>query len=112
MTSASPERVVTLRSEEVGDSAFHLRAYLRDGDLVLEGQDFGPITAVMSPDGEYEYWITVRAEHLPALRDQLAIEPGADLLDTLVADWSGPRAVELERAVRNGAVPSEFSSYP
>ncbi len=39
------------------------------GDLVLEGQDLGPSTSVVSPDGEYE-WIT-----LPGQRRWTGIEP-------------------------------------
>lgn len=36
----------------------------RDGSLVLDGQDLGPLVHEMWGDGDYEYWLTIRPPHL------------------------------------------------
>jgi len=35
------------------------------GDLVFEGQDIGPGVEKFFGDSDYEYWHTVKAEHVP-----------------------------------------------
>ena len=84
----------------------YLRARITEtGDLELEGHDLGPGTAMVSPDGEYEWW------RLPALRQLLSIPEGEDLLDALAASWSGPRSCDLDAALRDAAIPTELSVY-
>jgi hypothetical protein len=101
-------RSVVLRDEHGGRDHRHLDASIQDsGDLVLEGQDLGPSTGVVSGDGEYEWVVTVRARHLPALKELLNIAPTDDVLAALEAQWAGPRSYEREAALRSGAVPCE-----
>ncbi len=53
---------ISLRADEKGPTWRYLTASLNaEGSLVLAGQDLGPGTAIVSSDGEYEYWITVKA---------------------------------------------------
>lgn len=78
------------------------------GDLVIEGQDLGPATAVVSPDGEYEWIRTVRRTDLPALVLALGGQSGEDILDILDARFTGQRSYDLERLLSDDAVPSEL----
>jgi len=67
------------------------------GDLILSGWDFGPGTAAILGREEYEYWVRVRAEHLPyllleLLRVHFATAPGASsefmkLLDRIAVPY-------------------------
>jgi len=41
------------------------------GDLVFEGQDIGPGVEKFFGDSDYEYWHTVKAEHVPVVLLQL-----------------------------------------
>ena len=104
--------VVTLRADKRGEDERYLRASLNeDGSLVLEGQDLGPGTAMVSPDGEYEYWITVKPEHFPRLLALLGADPEANLLEVLSQQWTGKKSYELETLITD-RVPHGFHSYP
>jgi len=101
-------RTVTLRKERDGEDSRHLWAYLDDaGGLHIDGQDLGPATAVVSPDGEYEWFQTIRAEHLPRLLALLGGRPGDDILTLLDQRWSGARSGDLERLLRESDIPIE-----
>ena len=72
-------------------------AYLDDvGNLHVDGQDFGPQTAIVSDDGEYEFFYTVLAADIPAL------------MRVLGADHAGDRARDLETVLRSRVVPVAF----
>jgi hypothetical protein len=59
-------RTVLLRAEQDGRNQRFLRASLNaEGALVIEGQDLGPKTALVSSDGEYEWSRTILREHIP-----------------------------------------------
>ena len=104
----TPVKKVALRAEVEGRDSRNLWAYLDDaGALVFEGQDLGPGTAPVSSDGEYEWTTTIRADHLPRLLELLGAPPGADILLVLQQDWSGPKAAELERLIRESELPVE-----
>ena len=106
-------RTVTLRDEVNGDDRRYLGARIDEaGDLVLEGQDLGPSTAPVSPDGEYEWWVTIAAKDIAQLLDLLDAAPSSDVLEILEENWSGARTHELERPIREGALPHRVSAYP
>jgi hypothetical protein len=93
--------MVVLRSERSGDDSRYLEARLNEsGDLVLEGEDYGPATAPVSSDGEYEWVRVVAADKLPELLRVLGAEPDADVIEELAARWSGAGSYELERLLR------------
>ena len=106
-------RSVTLLDERREDtSTLWLVAHHTGGALRIEGQDLGPITRPVSPDGEYEYFYTVMAEHIPALVVALGGKPGDDILTVLEQRWSGRRSYRLSAAIQESGVPYEFYSYP
>jgi hypothetical protein len=101
-------RTVTLREGRDGRDSRHLWAYLDEtGALHIDGQELGPGTAPMSDDGEYEWFQTIKAEHLPGLLGLLGGRPGDDVLSLLEEKWSGGRSYDLEKILREGAIPIE-----
>jgi hypothetical protein len=109
--SRSGDKVV-LRAERSGADCRNLWAYLDDeGNLHIDGQDLGPATAFVSNDGEYEWFETISAEHLPRLLALLGGAPREDLLDLLEQRWSGPRSGDLERLLRECDIPIERFVY-
>ncbi len=109
--SAKP-RTVTLRDEKDGQDSRHLCAWLDDrGNLHIDGQDLGPATAIVSDDGEYEWFETIQAEHLPRLLPLLGASASDDILDVLEQKWSGRRSYELEHLLRESHFPMERHVY-
>ena len=107
-----PRRTVSLRAERDGPDSRFLDAYLDgDGNLHIDGQDLGPKTAPVSSDGEYEWFEVIGAAHLPALRRLLGANPDEDILDVLERSWSGERAADLERLLRDSGIPIELSTW-
>jgi hypothetical protein len=105
-------RRVTLRAEVDGSDRRNLWAFLDpDGSLVIEGQDLGPATAIVSADGEYEWTRTIRAGHLPRLLELLDAPADADVLDELERRWTGVASYELERRIREGDLPNELGTW-
>jgi len=89
--------VVELRDDRTGETWYRLWAYLDDGgNLHVNGQDLGPSTSVVSPDGEYEYYLTFAAEVIPRIVEVLDGEPGEPVLDVL-RRWTGDRSSVAER---------------
>lgn len=102
---------IKLRDEKTPELDCSLWASLNaGGNLVLAGQDLGRGTAMVSSDGEYEYWITVKAENISQLRALLHASADADVLQVLADQWAGERSHDLERLIRDG-VPHEFFCY-
>lgn len=105
-------RAVVLRNERKGEDQRHLRAHLdEEGNLVVEGQDLGPGTALISDDGEYEYQKRIAAADIASLRSVLNIGDDVDILDELGCNWSGPASYELERRIRESRIPVQFFSW-
>ncbi len=77
----------------------------------IDGQDLGPATAPVSSDGEYEWFTTVAAEHVPRLLELLGAAPAGDILDVLKERFTGVRSYDLERILRGGDVPVERYVY-
>jgi hypothetical protein len=106
------DRTIPLRSEHSGSDWRFLSARLNDaGDLLIEGQDIGPATAPVSSDGEYEWAKTVRAEFITNLLAVLDAAEDANILDVLETGWTADRSYELERRLRESAIPVEFWSH-
>jgi hypothetical protein len=102
------ERRVTLRDEVYGPDRRSLWAYFdSDGNLRIDGQDLGPKTAMVSEDGEYEWFQTIKKADLPRLRELLGADDREDLLDVLEARWSGSNSYDLERLLRDGDIEVE-----
>ncbi len=112
--SNPPVRSVTLQHEKRDDgSRLHLDALIgSDGVLHIDGHDLGPVTKLMSPDGEYEYFYTIPAKDVPALVIALGGQPGDDVMDLLEQNWSGDNSYRLGAAIRSSGVKYGFSSYP
>ena len=98
-------REVRIREEHDGPDSRYLTAYLEpNGDLRVEGQDLGPGTAIVSSDGEYEWGYVVDRSHLPALVSALEGVEGQDLLILIRDKWTGARAGEFEKRVRESGI--------
>ncbi len=102
---ADGRRAVKLRSERSGPDWRNLWASVdAEGNLHIDGQDLGPRTKIVSPDGEYEWFQTVQAADVPKLLELLGGAPETDVLDFLATHWSGNRSYELERLLRESDI--------
>jgi hypothetical protein len=102
-------RTVTLRDDTDGANHRSLWAYLDEGgDLHIDGQDLGPMTAVVSTDGEYEWGRVIRAGDIPRLAHLLEAQPDQDILDLLEHSWSGRMAGHLEELIRTSDIEARF----
>jgi hypothetical protein len=89
----------------------HVRATVRDdGAVVIDGQDLGPLVSnFFGPDvREFEWALTILVGDVPALRRALGISDDDDILDALVARFSGVTAYEnLEPFLERAGIPVE-----
>lgn len=101
---------VELRGEHRADgSSLYLEAWLDDaGNLHLDGHDLGPVTRPVSPDGEYEYFMTIVASDVTRVVELLGGAPGKNVLRLLAGCWSGSASHELERILRESDIPIEL----
>ena len=105
-------RRVSLRAERSGRDSRNLDAYVdTEGNLHIDGQDLGPGTSIVSSDGEYEWFQTIHAAHLPDLKVLLGGVPEEDILDILERSWTGARAGELEKLLRDSGIPVDRSVW-
>jgi hypothetical protein len=65
------------------------------------------IGGLLSDDGEYEWFTTVRATHVLRLVELLGGDPDSDVLDLLAQRYSGIGSYELERVIRESDIPVE-----
>ncbi|MBX7430633.1 hypothetical protein JDV09_00695 [Mycobacterium sp. Y57] len=109
-----PRRCVSLLDERREDGSWlNLDATLQpDGSLRIDGQDLGPVTEPVSPDGEYEYGYTIAAQDVPAMVIALGGQHGTDIIDLLEHHWSGAQSYGLGAAIRSSGVPHHFWNYP
>ncbi len=100
------EPVVQLRAETRADgSRLFLWAYLDTlGRLHIDGQDLGPVTGLVSGDGEYEYFKMVAKEDIAGLVELLGGKPGDEILGLLGRDWTGDNSYGLEAVLRDGPI--------
>ena len=105
-------RNVTLRAEHDGPDSRYLTASLdAHGALVIEGQDLGPGTSIVSSDGEYEWSRTILPEHIPKLLVVLNAPADANILAVLKKHWTGDKSYELEGRIRDSDIPSKLSTW-
>jgi hypothetical protein len=100
-----PGRAVKLRNEHKDGVWHNINAGLVNGALSISGHDLGP------DDDEYEWWISVAAEDLPAMAVALGGESGTDIIDVLEQRWSGEAAKSLDTAIRSSGVEFKDTSY-
>ena len=107
-----PSRKVTLRAERSGSDYRHLEAYLDgEGRLHIDGQDLGPGTAIVSSDGEYEWFETIAAADVPRVVALLGGQPGDDVLDLLERDFTGAGSHDFETRLRQSDIPVDISTW-
>jgi hypothetical protein len=95
-----------LREEQTGDNGRYLWAYVdNQGALHIDGQDLGPATAMVSSDGEYEWFQTYRALDVPRVVALLGGALGDNVLDLLAERWTGARSYDLEKLLRDSDIP-------
>ncbi len=104
--------VVLLDERREDGSSLHMTADLdADGGLRIEGHDLGPVTEIISPDGEYEYCYSIEASALPSVVAALGGEPGTDVLELLRQRWSGAAAYGMDAALRDGGIDGHTNSW-
>lgn len=103
------DHTVTLVSEGGVDSRRVTASLRATGELVIAGVDAGPLVEQVFGDGDYEFWYTVSADLLPEFMERVGVTEPAQLLDSLVANWSGDRFGALQEALRD--VGAHFFSY-
>lgn len=80
------------------------------GDLVWNGHDIGPDVGILQPGAtEYEFWRSVRAAHVPALRAALGAGPTDDI--TRIVRQRFESNVDLDAFATEHGIPTEFSSW-
>jgi hypothetical protein len=105
-------RTVTLRQERQGRDVRWLGAYVDGaGALHIDGQDLGPGTAIVSADGEYEWFMTVVPDDVDRLVGLLGGQPGDDVLVLLERDWTGSRSYDFERLLRESGIPVNLFTW-
>jgi hypothetical protein len=105
-------REVRLRDERDGRDSRHLWAYVDEaGALHVDGQDLGPGTALVSADGEYEWFETIAPADAPRVVALLGGQPGDDVLDLLERDFTGARSYDLEARLRASDIPIELFTW-
>ncbi len=98
MTHDGESRTIVLQNMRDERGQRYLTAYVdAEGDLRIDGHDMGSGTAMVSGDGEYEWWSVYSADDLPAIVALLDGNPSDNVLDLLESRWTGERAGELER---------------
>lgn len=92
---------MTLRDEADETDARHLSAYLDDkGDLHIDRSEPRAGTAIVSSDGEYEWYRNVAAADVSRVVELLGGGPDDDVLER---DWTGDRSYHLEARLSAGA---------
>jgi hypothetical protein len=105
-------RTVTLRQERRGGDVRWLGAFVDgSGALRVHGQDLGPGTAMVSSDGEYEWFMTVAAGDVQRLVALIGGQPGDDVLELLERAWTGPRSYDFERVLRESGIPVKLFTW-
>lgn len=105
---------VVLRHIEDADGTRRLDASLTaEGNLRIEGWDFGAGVKQIFGVSEYEWAWTIPAASLPALRraldsgDDRSENRGDDLLAALAARFSGDNAAQLDAFLAENKIPTE-----
>jgi len=103
------ENSVILRNERTAKDSRYLEASLSaEGDLVIHGIDWGAEVTRIWGDSEYEWFWTIRANALPALKAVLQAEN--NLLDVLKTNFSDENAANLPSFLDQHGINYEFWS--
>jgi hypothetical protein len=90
---------ITIYDKETDTSHSILEAYItEEGNLVLEGYDIGDFVEKYWGDSDYEYWLTVKSENVPAVLLWLIKERFKT--DSDFRDW-----------LKEKEIPSQFDSW-
>jgi hypothetical protein len=100
-----------IREEHNGEDHRVLEVSLDGGDLHIDGWDRGPATALISGDGEYEWWKTVAARDVPRLVELLGGAPGEQIMSLLAKEYMGPKSYEFERILRESDIKVEMRTW-
>jgi hypothetical protein len=96
---AGPMREIALGESQTGAGSHSLTARVEvDGTLVLEGYDTGELPKQFFGDSDYEYWLTVKPEQVPAV-----------LLWLLKERFSSTS--QFKEWLAGKGIPNEFFSY-
>ena len=96
-------RVLLYKSKEGKEARRTTEAYFeQNGDLILYTQDIGEIFRRVWGDSDYEYWVTVKAEH----KDEVLLA----LLSVLVGGEENA-ADDFKNFLESKGIPCEFSSW-
>ena len=100
---------VLLRSVNEGSDTRHLEASLNeDGDLMIEGRDYGDGVEEFFGCREYEWVWTIRSADLAALLNALGTK--TDILFALQERFSGERAADLKPFLDEHKIPHDVWS--
>ena len=112
MTHDEGGRKVMLREERDGADLRFLWAYVDgSGRLHIDGQDLGPSTAIVSSDGEYEWFETIAAADVPRVVALLGGQAGDDVLDLLERDFTVTNSYDLEARLRTSGIPIDVHTW-
>ena len=96
---------IVLRDERHGADSRYLEAYLDDeGNLHFEGQDLGPGTEPVGVDGEYEWFETIAARHVPRVVEVLGGTSGEEVL-VVLRRYAGRGAYEVGKRISDSGIP-------
>jgi hypothetical protein len=103
------ESVVILRNERTPKDSRYLDAtFSSEGDIVIHGIDWGAEVARIWGDSEYEWFWTIRAKELPALKTALQVEN--NLLGVFKMNFSDENAANLSSFLDQHGINYEFWS--
>jgi hypothetical protein len=97
------EGPVTLRETQDADGIRRLTALLVEGDLEIQGWDYGPGVERIFGYREYEWVRTIKASDVPRLREALGNPP--DLTEALRRKFNGKTADELQTFLDSKGIP-------
>ncbi|MCA9980923.1 MAG: hypothetical protein KDD89_08820 [Anaerolineales bacterium] len=100
-------RYVILRDiQEAGGSRLLSASLTNEGDVLIEGRDFGDGVARFTGSREYEWAWRIPHTAVSALQHALGIRPPDDLLLALQAQFSGENAAELGNFLETHDIPT------
>ena len=104
---------MTLRSSKDERGSRSLVAELREGDLVLEGQDLGRAVEEFFGEGttEYTWTLTVPGEDVPAAVEALGGNPKVDVLEFLKRWFAESTDADFRAALEAAGVTTDFTSH-
>jgi hypothetical protein len=98
-------RYVQMRNERTESSGRTMSVSLEpDDNLEVSGDSFHPDPMPGSDSGDHEWRYKIRNSDLPELIGLLGGNPGDDIIDLLAQNFTGSKADEFERIVRDSDI--------